>query len=282
MLFKNEYWSASTIIQPSANFDYGLWIKSDYASVQKGLLPNAANASDQLATSYSVYDANLEQEIDLFSYGLIGFRPRPYMSALNLDDVSQVQLYQQFLASKGTRSSLELFSYADLGKETAQYNIYEYWAMLRSTYGANANSSFFELLLNEELLPSDPSLIQIIQPGETSVADQKIFVNDIWKSSYKITSPDILPVVTETVTDIGFPSAGYVNFDDVDVTLFSLDNTTNLNDDINNIGIGSIVWVAKVNTYDWNIYRAAKVPGTLTKVENNLSGASIATFNRIC
>lgn len=280
VLFKNEYWSASTIIQPSANFDYGLWIKSDYASVQKGLLPNAANASDQLATSYSVYDANLEQEIDLFSYGLIGFRPRPYMSALNLDDVSQVQLYQQFLASKGTKSSLELFSYADLGKETAQYSIYEYWAMLRSTYGANANSSFFELLLNEELLPSDPSLIQIIQPGEPSVADQKIFVNDIWKSSYKITSPDILPVVTETVTDIGFPSAGYVNFDDVNVTLFSLDNTTNLNDDINSIGIGSIVWVAKVNTYDWNIYRADKVPGTLTKVENNLSGASIATFNR--
>jgi hypothetical protein len=42
VLFKNEYWSASVIIQPSEQFDYTLWIKSDYDEIQKGLLPNAA------------------------------------------------------------------------------------------------------------------------------------------------------------------------------------------------------------------------------------------------
>ena len=153
--YKNEYWSASTIIQPSTKFDYGLWLKSDYNTIQKGLLPNAANQSTQLSQVYSVYNANLEIDMDLFSYGLIGFRPRQYMQALNLDDTSQVNLYQQFLGSKGTITAAEIFSLANLSKEVAQYDIYEYWAMLRSTYGATANQSYIDLRLIQNELHGD-------------------------------------------------------------------------------------------------------------------------------
>jgi hypothetical protein len=217
VLFKDEYWSASTIIQPSQQFDYTLWIKSDYNQIQKGLLPNAANSSNQLSQAYNVYDANLEAEVDLFSYGLIGFRPRKYMQDLNLTDVSQVQLYQQFLGTKGTVRATDLFSLATLGKEIAEYKINEYWAILRSTYGATSNRSFFELLLNEDKLGSDPGLLQVIQPEEESAADQTVLVENIWKSSSKITSPNILPTTLITPTDRGLPMAGYVNLDDVDV-----------------------------------------------------------------
>jgi hypothetical protein len=278
VLFKDQYWSAGTIIQPAAEFDYSVWIKSDYADIQKGLLPNSPNASDQLSLSYSVYNANLENEVNLFSYGLIGFRPRQYMQALNLDDVSQVQLYQQFLGSKGTRPSAEIFSFADLGKEIAQYNIYEYWAMLRSTYGANANRSFFEVRLEEAKLESNPNLVQIIQSGTESQADQTVFVSDILKSNYKITSPDILPTTLVT-PDNSLPSAGYVNLDDVDITLFDLTNDATLTAQIDSIGVDTSIWVARVNTYDWTVYRCEKTPGALVQVEDNLDGASLATFN---
>ena len=280
VLFKNEYWSAASIVPASQEFDFALWIKSDYADVQKGLLPNAANASDQLALSYSTYNANLEQETNLFSYGLIGFRPRDYMQALNLDDVSQVNLYQQFLGSKGTNRSTELFSFADLGKETAQYDIYEYWAILRSMYGANANRSYYDLRLNQALLPSDPSIVQVIQPHEESQADQKILVDDIWQSSYKITTPNILPTTLTVPTDTGLPSAGYVSLNDVDITVFDLNDTENITTALNSIGVGTTVWVAKVNIFDWNVYISQKVPGSVIQVENNLNGASIATFNQ--
>ena len=279
VIFKNEYWSASTIIQPSETFDFNLWIKSDYAQIQKGLLPNAANASDQLAQAYSVYNANLENEVDLFSYGLIGFRSREYMKALNLNDVSQVGLYQQFLGIKGTTRSAELFSLANLGKETAQYDIYEYWAMLQASYGATANRSYIDLLLNEALLKSDPSLIQVINPGTTSPADQTVLLDNVWKSSYKLTSPDFLPVTTSPVADIGLPSAGYVNLNDVDITTFDLENTLAVNANFNNIGVGTTIWVAKTNDYDWNIYRAEKVPGAITIVADNLDGKALVTFN---
>jgi hypothetical protein len=206
VLFKDEYWAAGTIIEPTEEFNYSQWVRSDYDQIQKGLLPNAATASDQLATAYSTYSANLEEETDLFSYGLIGFRPRRYMEALNLDDVSQVNLYQQFLKTKGTLRSAEIFSLTDLGKEVAEYSIYENWAMLQSTYGANANRSYFELLLDESKLVSDPALIQIIDPGSSSQADQSVFVENIWKSSSKITSPNILPTLTAPPTTLDCPA----------------------------------------------------------------------------
>ena len=280
VLFKNEYWSASTIIQPSQTFNYNLWIKSDYNQIQKGLLPNAATASQQLGQAYSIYDANLEQEVDLFSYGLIGFRPRQYMQALNLDDISQVNLYQQFLGTKGTIRSAELFSLADLGKETATYDINEYWAILRSTYGATANQSFIDLRLDQSLLTSSPSLVQIVQPQQQSSADQAILLENVLKSSVKLTSTEIFPTTLTTPTDIGLPTAGYVNFDDVDLNVFDIDTLQLVPEAINEIGVGTTLWVAKTNSYDWNIYRCSLVPGNVISVVNNLDSQALVTFSK--
>ena len=279
VLYKNTYWSAQTIVQPKREFDYNDWVKSDYTAIQKGLLPNIANKADQLANSYNTQVANIERDNDLLSYGLIGFKPREYMTALNLDDPSQVQLYQQFLGSKGTIRSAEIFTNANLNKEVAEYNIYENWAVLRGTYGANANRSFFELRLNEALLPSDPSTIQVVEPQESSVANQQILLSDIWRQSYKITSPDILPTTTVSTTDTALPSAGYVNVDDVDITVFSLDDPTAIAEQLESIGVGTKIWVAKTNAYDWNIYRTTQVPGRITQVSDNLDGTSLVTFS---
>jgi len=282
VLFKGEYWSASTIIQPSREFNYTLWIKSDYDEIQKGLLPNASNASDELASAYSVYNASLQNETDLFSYGLIGFRPRDYMTALNLDDVSQVQLYQQFLGSKGTVRAAEIFSFANLGKEIAEYNIYEYWALLRGSYGATANRNYFELLLDAAKLRSDPSLVQIVLPQETSQADQLILLENIYKTSDPLITTDILPTVMSLVSDTGLPTAGYVNLEDVDFTVFDLEDfgtTQNtLNQSVTEIGVGSTIWAAKVNNHDWGVFRVETVPGDIILVSDNLDGRSLVEF----
>ncbi len=278
--FKGEYWSAADIVQPSQVFNFEQWIKSDYDEIMVGLLPNASNSSNQLSQSYSIYDANLEGDTDLFSYGLIGFRPRDYMQALNLDDISQVGLYQQFLGSKGTIRSAELFSYANLGKETAQYDIYEYWGILKSQYGATDNRRYVELLLNEANLKSDPTLIEVIDPGQASRADQTVLIGDIWKSSYKINSPVILPTTTIPITDVGLPSAGYPSLDDVDLTMFSLDDPQSLVDNIDDIGVGTRIWVAKTNSYEWDVYRAETITGTITSIADNLNGRALVKFSQ--
>ena len=277
--YKNVYWSALTIVQPSVKFDFNVWVQSDYTQIELGLLPNLANKANQLMNSYNINTANIETDNDLLAYGLIGFKPRQYLAALNLDDVSQVNVYRQFLGTKGTILAAELFKAANLGKEAADYSIYENWAVQRAVYGANANRSFFELRLNRALLSSNPSLVQVVVPQQTSEADQTIFLTDVWRSSYNLTSTEILPTTTELPTDAGLPSAGYVSLDDTDITVFDITNTASLAANIDKIEVGTSIWVAKINDYDWGIYRAQAVPGQIQHVCDNLNGTSRVIFN---
>ena len=280
VLYKNFYYSAVDIVQPKAKFDFNEWTRSDYTKIQQGLLPNLPNKSDELANTYNVYQANLELNQDLFAYNLIGFKPREYMVALNLDSTSQVNLYRQFLGTKGTVRAAEIFTFADLGRGVNEYQIYENWAVQRGVYGANANRSFYEMRLNEALLTSNPSLIQVVIPGESSLAEQTVLLSDLWNQSYKITSPNILTTTLVKNTDTALPSAGYVNIDDVDITVFNIDNTASLAADLSNVNVGSIVWVAKINDYDWGIYRTAQVQGKIIQVNSNLNGTSVITFSQ--
>ena len=277
--YKNVYWSALTIVQPTEKFDFNVWVQSDYTQIELGLLPNLANKANQLANSYNINTANIETDNDLLAYGLIGFKPRQYLAALNLDDVSQVNVYRQFLGTKGTILAAELFKSANLGKEAADYSIYENWAVQRAVYGANANRSFFELRLDRALLSSNPSLVQVVQPQQSSEADQTIFLTDVWRSSYNLTSTNILPTTTELPTDVGLPSAGYVSLLDTDITVFDITNTASLAANIDSIQVGTSIWVAKINDYDWGIYRAQAVPGQIQHVCDNLNGTSRVIFN---
>ena len=276
--YKGSYWSAAKIVQPSAKFNYNDWNQSDYTFIQQGLLPNIANKADQLANSYNINSANLETDNDLLSYGLIGYRPRQYMAALNLDDVSQLNIYREFIGIKGTILSVDLLGRANLGKEIADYTVYENWAVQRSVYGANANRSFVDLRLNRAYLTSNPCVVQITTPQQQSSADQKILLSDLWKSSFAPTTTQIFPTTTTSITDTALPTAGYVNIDDADITVFQLTDPANLSANLNTIKVGTSIWVAKVNDYDWNIYRAQSVPGTINHVCDNLNGTSIVRF----
>jgi hypothetical protein len=276
--YKDSFWSAATIVQPSDVFNFVDWVQSDYEQVELGLLPNLANKADQLTNSYNINSLNLETDNDLLSYGLIGFRPREYMTALLLDDISQVNVYRQFLDTKGTILSAELLSRAELAKESADYQIYENWAVQRAVYGANANRSFFELRLNQALLMSNPSLIQVVEPEQPSQADQAILLSNIWRQSYRLTSTDILPTTTTTGTDTVLPSAGYVNLNDVDITIFDLSDNNALSANIDQISVGTKIWVARVNDYDWNVYQTDSVPGNISHCCDNLDGTSLVIF----
>ena len=281
VIYKNNYWQALNIVQPSTQWNQSLWSQSNYTKIQGGLLQNIPLLANQLANSYDVNQANLQLEQDLFAFGLIGFRPRQYMVDLNLGDISQVNLYQQLIKDKGTLNSVRLLTNATLNKETAQYQVYENWGIQRGIYGANANRRFVEMRLNEALLTANPGTVQIIAPQESSVADQAILYEDLWRESYKVTGPDIFPTAIMPVADSALPSAGYVNLQDVDITVFDLDGQLGLADGVlNTIGIGTTVWAAKSNAYDWNVYRCTEVPGYISSATPNLNGTTIITFTR--
>ena len=279
VLYKNAYWSATRLLSPSETFVFADWIKSDYAQIQTGLLPNLATKADSLRENYDIHTANLEKDSTLLGLGLIGFRPRQYMQNLNLDDISQAGLYSQFLGTKGTITAAENFTSANLGKEEAEYEIFENWAIQRGIYGANANRSYFELRTDESKLLSNPSTIAVIDPQEVSTANQTVLVEDIWKQSYNITNKNILPTVTTIPEDVSLPSAGYVNYDDVDIKVFDYNDLTNILANLDTISLGTNIWVAKANSYDWNIFRTNLVPASVISVIDNLNETSTITFD---
>jgi hypothetical protein len=279
VIYKNSYWQASTIVQPKLKFEYSDWYKSNYTAIQQGLLQNLATKADQLANSYNTQTANLNQDNDLLAYNLIGFNPRQYMVDLDLSDTSQINLYQQFIKTKGTTQATDLFTQVNFDPLTAQYNIYENWGILVGTYGANANRSWFEIALNESLLTGNPSTVQIIQPGDTSQADQTVLLSKLWAESYAIPNTNILPTTYAVDSDTALPSAGYVNINDVDITVFNLNDPSNIAANLNTVGNGTTIWVAQDNSYDWNIYQCAQVTGRVTQLTDNLNGTSRAQFS---
>jgi hypothetical protein len=276
--YKNNYWQAATIVEPTQTFNFNNWYKSNYDLIEQGLLQNLATKSDQLANSYNTQTANINRDNDLLSYGLIGFKPRQYMTDLTLSDTSQINLYQQFIKTMGSLRATDLFTNVSFSKEQGQYTIYENWGILTGTYGANANRSWFEIALNEALLTGNPSTVEIIQPGETSQANQTILLKDLWAESYAIPSVDILPTTYVRNPETGLPTAGYVNFNDVDITVFNLDDPSNIAANLSTIGNGTTIWVAQENT-GWNIYQCAQTPGRLLSVTDNLNGTSQAQFS---
>ena len=281
VIYKNNYWQAATIVQPKLKFEYADWYKSNYDAIQQGLLQNLATKADQLANSYDTQTANLNRDNDLLAFNLIGFKPRQYMVDLDLSDTSQINVYQQFIKSKGTTQATDLFTQVQFDPLTAQYNIYENWGILVGTYGAQANRSWFEIALNEAVLTANPSTVQIIQPGSESQADQTILLSNLWAESYAIPNTDILPTTYTTNSDTALPSAGYVNINDADITVFNLNNPSNIAANLSTVGNGTTIWVAQDNSYDWNIYQCAQVAGRLTQLTDNLNGTSRAQFSTV-
>jgi len=279
VIYKNSYWQAVNIVQPKEKFDYTDWYKSNYDRIEQGLLQNLATKANQLANSYDTQVANLNSDNDLLAFGLIGFRPRQYMVDLNLTDTSQVQLYQQFIKTMGSRNATDLFTQVNFNNLTSQYNIYETWGIQIGTYGAQANRSWFEVALDEAVLNGNPSTFQIIQPGQTSEADQTILLSNLWAESYAIPNTNILPTTYTRNLDTALPTAGYVNINDVDITVFNLNDPSTIAAQLSTIGNGTVIWVAQDNSYDWNIYECVQVPGRLIQLSDNLNGTSRAQFS---
>jgi hypothetical protein len=284
--YKNSYWSAAEKLQPTDTFNFEDWIKVEYDQITNGLLPNIANKSEQIKYYYNNRVANLEQDADLLGLGLTGFRKRDYLEALNLDDVSQVEVYSNLIQNKGTTPTAKLFQNVEFDKETSEYDIYENWAVKRAVYGASDDIRFVEVELDKSLLRSNPSTIGIGEGPETMVstlhpshADQHIDVDNIYKQSVKNSSNNIIPELNEVITDVALPTAGYVSRDDVDIALFDINDLSEIDNNLDKVKDGAHVWVARKNPYDWDVYRCTAIPQNYIEVNDNLNGTLTVTFS---
>ena len=276
--YKNKYYSALTHVDPAELFDFADWIETEYDEIKTGLLPNIALKADESEEYYNTSIANLENDADQLGFGLIGFRAREYMQGLSLDDVSQVNIYQDFIGNKGSKQAMDLFKSAYLDKEQSDYNIYENWAVRTGAYGATANRSYIELNLDSDLLTGNPGTIKVSDEISTTV-NQQVPLSQIYKSSFKVTDDNIIPTTDYLNVEHSLPDAGFVNIEDVTIRVYELSDLTNIEANLDQIEDGTKIWVAKDNRYSWNVYRTTVLTAEPISIVDNLDGTSTLEFN---
>jgi hypothetical protein len=308
VLYKNKYWFAKELIQPTDTFDYTLWTESSYDNIKQGLLPNPSTIAYESSQLYDIQQANLEQDEDLLAFGLIGFRPREYMSLAALTDVTQVNIYKNMISSKGTNKSALAFKGATPLQGDLDYDVRENWAIKNSTFGSVLNSNFVEVQLYQNLLTGNPAIIgfgdamssttdfstvafnsgvqQKVSIGDALLKGKKkvkgdkdyIYQNDLINYGRNPANANFLPTYSLTyVEERGLPSAGYVNIDDVDYYAYNLTDLNTTATNISELYRGDVVWVANYNS-KWDVFTPVSIGTTLSTVRNNLDNTVTLIF----
>jgi hypothetical protein len=282
--FKNKYFTALTIVQPSKEFKETEWKETDYNEIQKGLLPNSSTRSYESALYYNTNEANLEEDGDQVAFSLIGFRSRPYMASADLTDITQVNVYKNFIKEKGTRSALSVFKGANLPQGGIDYNIYENWAIMSGTFGGVLNNNFIEFKLNQNLLTGNPGIVGLTTGQTVPGAQQVVPLYSLTNYGQPVNNSNVLPTISQYTPSTVFPDAGYVNFNDVKMSAYFFEqlsvgvNQNGIIVPINDFYVGDYVWIANYLA-KWQVM-TPNVIAQVIEANANLNGTTTIVFDR--
>jgi hypothetical protein len=281
--FKNKYWTSLTIIEPSGVFDETKWKQINYSSIQQGMFANPSTRAYESTLYYNAEKANLEKDADLLAFSLIGYRPRDYLALIDLTSTAQVQVYKNMIKNKGTLNALNAFKGANLPQGGIQYDIYENWAIKTGEYGGVLNENFVEFRINQADMTGDPAIVSLTNGDSTAGAMQEVPLYDLFNYGTAVSSPNILNTTSITPVQGLYPSAGYVNFNDVKMSTYfysGLPTATDINGKIipiQNFYVGEYLWMANFKE-KWGVYRWKNI-GQVTQVRNNQNQTSTVTFS---
>lgn len=276
--YKFNYYTALQDVAAADKFQTLYWKQISTTELKSGMINNFATNAVQALNYYDIDNQPTNESLQLFSNGLIGFRDRDYFTNLGIDATTQSKFYQGFIKQKGTTNSIKALRGAIFSDLDTGIDVFENWAVRVGEYGATDINQFVEVVLDETNFTNNPAPLQFI---DSTVIEQpditKFEITDIYKKSddfvanlfksESINDPQLLKPL---------PVAGFVNLDDVDATIFSIQNYQDLTSIIDNIGTGFKIWVAKDFNNTWNVYRATNVHAPVILLSYNIN--SIAQF----
>jgi len=279
--YKSKYWVAVKLIEASSIFSLEDWLETNYDDVKSILLPNPSTLAYESQFYYDTNRANLENDADLLAFSLIGFRPRNYLAAADLSDITQVNLFKNIIKYKGTNILANAFKGVTFDQGKIDYEINENWAIKYASFGSVLNRNYIEAQLDQGLLKGNPTLIGFSQSSTPVVGvQQSIPISNFINFERPPTSPNFLPEDTTSYTvERGIPSAGYVNLGDSQLQAYYLTDLGNNPANIANLVVGDVVWIANYRN-SWGIFEALSLQNQVIFVENNLDGTIKITFAR--
>jgi len=260
--YKQRFYTALQDIIATDSFQINQWKLLNQGEIKTGILNNFATNASQSLKYYDINDQPVDEQVQLLSNGLIGFRPRQYFTNLGIDITTQSKFYQGLIKQGGTLNAINALKGARFNNLATQpINIYENWAIRVGEYGSTEINQFLEVVLSDSEFTNNPAVFQLIDSVSTQSDIKSYRRADIYKSTLQFTA-DFLR--TESIDEPAelkpLPVAGFVNLDDVDTTIYDIlssDNSSLVQD----MGVGYTIWTAKDVDGDWNVYRATSIPG---------------------
>ena len=276
--YKNFYYAASKNLPGTAEFNFADWLPVDKNKIKTGLVNNWATNAVQSVDFYDVNSVNYENKFDSYSLGLIGYRNRSYLDSLGLDDTTQAKLYQGFIKEKGTRNAINALGQISFNDQSSSVTIGEDWAFRVGEYGSLETNQFVELVLNEDYTLNNPTSLEVLSNNTVVYSSLYSDREGIYKSA---TIPFNLPIFLNRNDNSNrsddIQTAGYVNIEDIDFTIYDIRNIDSLTGNITDIGIGSLIWTAKDFDLNWNVYRVNGTNNVVYKIENSLDNRLVFT-----
>ena len=262
--FRNKLYAAKEFVDGKSNFDYNDW--NYVENIKTGMLPNLSSRSERFNDFFDIDVVNLENEVSIAGKGQIGFKKRDYLDNLGIDDVSQVKFYQNLLQTKGTKEVINKLVQADLNNLDQEIEMYEEWAFRVGEYGSIDSNQVIELKIDDANIKTNSSIIEFLNNGET-VSNELYYgftKDEIFKlpNNYSKNVFNTREYNTKTSDII---NAGYARLDDVDFTVFDINQISSLDNNIDSIGRGTTIWVAKDGPAS-NVYRVQETDVKITSV----------------
>jgi len=274
--YKNQYYTALENISAATDFQFDRWQILENNEIKRGLLPNFSMLASEAADYYNSYGVLKDKGQVQQSHSLIGYRPRQYLSDLGLTDTTQIEFYKGYIRQKGSANAVNQMLKAVFNNLNSDISFYEEWAMRVGEYGALHSNPYVEIPLDENAFSVNPAIAQFVQGASYNDGDGISIFNS--SQLYKLEFEgefDGNIALTRTSTsnyDNDIPTAGFVSPDDVDMTIFDLNDYQQLVADggLDKLGSGFTIWCAKDFQRRWNVFRVTETENEVLRVENSL------------
>lgn len=274
--YKNRYWFALQVLNAKEIFEEQYWKETDYNEIQKGLLPNSSTRSYESTLFYDTNKSNLDQDSDLLSWSLIGYRPRDYLALADLTDITQVNVYKNLIKEKGTRIAANSFKGLNLPQGGIDYDVYENWAIKTGEFGGVLNNNFVDFRLNQNQLTGNPSIVGLTTGVYTDGVEQEVPLYSVFNYGRPINNANVLPTVPSDTPNRVFPDAGYTNFNDIKISSYFYNGLNTATTPLSQLYVNEYVWLADYNS-TWQVYTPTSA-GQVVGAINNLNGTVTLQF----
>lgn len=276
--YKNRNYYAIENLAGAFVFDYEKWSQLE-TNFESELVPNFAHNAAKFEGVYDIDDPSVDEVYDKFSGGLIGYRNRPYLEDIGLDQSTQIKFYQGYIKEKGTKNSVTALYQGNFDNLVNQVEIYEEWGLRVGEYGSNQSNRNIDVILSESKFKANPVAFKLLNAGDPSL-DNLITIRpkDLLSKPQNYSSPVFLNRDPNIDLETDIKTAGYVNINDVNTTLFDFVNFAAESKSIlSELYSGYKLWVAKDFGENWQVFSIVESSVDVARIEWNLDNKALIT-----